>query len=90
MGMEDHQEREKFRKKLDDLWFCILGNGHPEKGLKWKVEQNANRIAEIHGFMQVVKGVFWKVVGTAVLGALSALCLLIWKVVALLVNHQLL
>lgn len=87
---QDEQERQEFRKKLNELWKCILGNGHPEEGLKWKVEQNTNRIEEIHEFMQVVKGVFWKVVGTAVLGAFSALCLLIWKVVALLINHELL
>lgn len=84
--MSDCEERRQFREKLDQIWLCVLGNGHPEKGLKWKVEQNTKNITEIHDFMKTVKSVFWKVIGTAVIGALSALGLLIFQVIKFLIK----
>lgn len=86
----EESERERFRKKLDDLWLCVLGNGHPEQGLKWKVEQQAIQVSDIQEFMRTVKGVFWKFVWVASIGALSALTLLIWKVIVYMVGNNVL
>ena len=78
MSEHDLEERRKYQKKLDELWLCVLGNGHPEQGMKWKLEQMMD-------FTHVVKRVFWLVTGVAITGGISAICLLIWNI-ALFLN----
>lgn len=81
MSENDIKEREEFRNKLNQLWKCVLGNGHPEEGLVWKVN-------EMSKFTETVKRVFWLVVGVGVTGGLSAIGLFVWKVIAFMIGQH--
>jgi len=73
MSEDDIKERKHYQKKIDELWLCVLGNGHPEQGMKWKLEQMLD-------FTSTVRKVFWLVTSVAITGGLSAIALLLWKV----------
>ncbi len=69
MSKQDIQERKFYQKRIDELWLCVLGNGHPEEGMKWKLEQ-------LFQFTAVVKKLIW--IGAT--GAISAILLLAYTV----------
>lgn len=69
MSEDDIKERDEFRRKLNQLWLCVLGNGHPEEGLAWKVN-------ELALFTNTVKKLIW--IGAT--GAVSAILLLLYTV----------
>jgi hypothetical protein len=81
MSEDDIKERKYYQKKIDDLWLCVLGNGHPEHGIKWKVEQMME-------FTGTVKRVFWLVVGVAIAGGLSAVGLFVCKVISFMIGQN--
>lgn len=79
MSEEDLKEREEFRTKLNQLWKCVLGNGHPEEGIAWKVKELAD-------FTATVKRILW--IGVA--GAVSAILLFAFQLMKLLISKGLL
>ena len=90
MTKKDEEERDDFRKKLNQLWLCVLGNGHPEEGMKWKLELAVKDISDLNEFTKMVKKYFWTIIATGAAGAFSAIGLLLWKIISFLIeNHKL-
>lgn len=82
--VEHHQE-------LKEIWLAVRGNGHPENGLVYKTQLLIDKQEMIKTKMEKFFGridrAFWWVVGTSLIGVVSALGAFIILSIKLLMEH---
>jgi len=73
--------------ELKDIWVAIRGNGHPENGLCFKTQLLVDRQERIKKFIDRVDHAFWWVVGSSLVGVVSALGAFVLLTLRLLSEH---
>jgi len=78
---------EEHHQELKDIWVAIRGNGHPEDGLVFRTQLLIDRQERIKKFIDRVDRAFWWIIGSSLLGVLSALGAFIILTIRLLLEH---